>query len=155
MGAQIPLFVLMGVIIFAFVLFTSVGSAWLTVRVMNGKRITVENANAAGSPDFLLQPPQGRYRFKWDPTKQVRFDIKLDTERNPDITNNPAFILHNKTNTIGYNIAAVWKSETSGVEDLIKMSPKFADIKFDLRDTQILIFCPAGLNFSQFFVLFG
>jgi hypothetical protein len=75
---------------------------------------TNETPNTVGNPDFSLQVPEGRYKFKWDPMKQTRLELRLDTEKNPDFSNNPTFVLRNKTNTVAYNVTVTWKSEIAG-----------------------------------------
>jgi hypothetical protein len=94
----------------------------------------------------ILLPPEGRYKFKWDPVTNPRIDIRSDTNRNPDFNNNAAFILRNKTNTVAYNIAAIWKSETAtSLEELIKL-PSFSKFKFniDSTGTKFTLFAPEG-----------
>jgi hypothetical protein len=132
----------------AFVLLCGVGVIWLSLQVLSGTstpRIS-GTPNTIGSPDFVLLPPEGRYKFKWDPVTNPRIDIRLDTNRNPDFNNNPAFIVRNKTNTVAYNIAAIWKSETAtSLEELIKL-PSFSKFKFnmDSTGTKFTLFAPEG-----------
>ena len=121
----------------AFVLLSGVGVIWLALQVLSGVSTpTLSSApNTVGNPDFVLLPPEGRYKFKWDPVQNPRIDVRLDTNRNPDVTNNAAFILRNKTNTVAYNISVIWKSETAtSLEDLIK-SPKLSKFRFDTDST--------------------
>jgi len=144
----------------AFILLSGAGIVWLSLRLLDGSSIAgkaPETPNTIGNPDFILLPPEGRYKFKWDPVKNPRIDVRLDTNRNPDITNNAAFILRNKTNTVAYNIAVVWKSETAtSLEELIKSS-KLSKFKFDIDSTgtKVTLFAPEGsfaLPFSYYLV---
>jgi hypothetical protein len=125
LGAQMPAFVLMGVIIFVLVIFTSVGSAWLTVRmVTNGKAITAENANTATAPtqpSLSLLPPKERYTFKFDPTKGMYFDIQRDGSPLPEgHTANPTFILHNSSAVAAADVTVTWQAEISEYRKLVK-----------------------------------
>jgi hypothetical protein len=154
LGAQMGPFLLMGAGFFAFALLTGAGLAWLAIQVLNGTALKItraaETPNTVGNPDFSLQVPDGRYKFRWDPMTQTRLDIRLDTQRNPDFTDNPAFILRNKTNTVAYNVSATWKSEiAANVADLIK-SPRLFKFNFDVTETRLIIIAPAGSTSANF-----
>lgn len=140
---------------FLFAVLTGGGLIWLALQMRIGTGMaklnstaeakTSETPNTVGNPDFFLQIPEGRYKFKWDPVTQPKFDLRLDTERNPDFGNNPAFILRNKTNTVAYNVLVVWKSEiASSVEELTKASPKLSKFKFDVTETRLTVMAAPG-----------
>lgn len=148
LGAQMGPFVLIGIGFLSFAALTSAGLIWLTVQVLNGttmKGLSVNTPNTVGNPDFSLQIPEGRYKFRWDPSSdQTKFDLRLDTERNPDFSNNPAFVLRNKTNTVAYNVTAVWKSEIASTVEQLTKSPRLAKYKFDVGPTKLVVMAAAG-----------
>jgi hypothetical protein len=154
LGAQMGPFVFMGIGLFSFAVFTSVGLAWLTFQVMNGtaplRGLSAETPNTVGNPDFALQAPEGRYRFKWDPMKQTRLELRLDTEKNPDFSNNPIFILRNKTNTVAYNVSVIWKSEIAASVAELTSSAKLSKFSFVVTETKLLINPPAGSTSNGF-----
>ena len=132
----------------AFILLSGVGVIWLALQMLSGVSTPTLSStpNTVGNPDFVLLPPEGRYKFKWDPVQNPRIDVRLDTNRNSDFTNNAAFILRNKTNTVAYNISVIWKSETAtNLEELIK-SPKLSKFHFDTDSTgtKFTLFAPEG-----------
>jgi hypothetical protein len=138
----------------AFVLLTGVGTIWLSIQVLNGTTLANQSdtPNTVGNPDFALFVPQGRYRFTWPATNLMAFYLRLDTERNPSISNNPAFVLRNRTNTVAYRVSATWRSETSmNIEDVIKNSPKLSKVQFVINDTSIVILgSVADMPFGNF-----
>jgi hypothetical protein len=68
----------------------------------------------------------------------MQFYLRLDTERNPQVSNNPAFVLRNKTNTIAYRVSATWKSETSiNIQEMVRTSPRLSKADFIISDVQI------------------
>ena len=67
----------------------------------------------------------------------MSFYLRLDLERNPDISNNPSFLLRNKTNTVAYRVLTTWKSETAmNLVEEVK-SPKLAKAQFVLGETRL------------------
>jgi hypothetical protein len=143
--------------IFLFAILCGGGLVWLALQIRGGAGIgasaeakTNETPNTVGNPDFFLQVPEGRYRFKWDPMTQAKFELRLDTERNPDFGNNPAFIVRNKTNTVAYNVLAVWKSEIASSVDELTKSPKLSKFKFDVAETRLVIVPPPGSTSGGF-----
>lgn len=115
---------------------------------MNGtaplRGLSPETPNTVGNPDFTLQVPEGRYKFKWDPMKRTRLELRLDTEKNPDFNNNPAFILRNKTNTVAYNVFVTWKSEIAASVAELTSSAKLSKFSFVVTETKLIINPPAG-----------
>ena len=138
----------------AFVLLTGVGTIWLSIQVLNGTTLANQSdtPNTVGNPDFALFVPQGRYRFTWPASNLMAFYLRLNSERNPSISNNPAFVLRNRTNTVAYRVSATWRSETSmNIEDVIKNSPKLSKVQFVINDTSIVILgSVADMPFGNF-----
>jgi hypothetical protein len=150
LGAQMWPVIMMTAGLFLFAILTGGGLIWLALQIRGGTGVaaaaakTSETPNTVGNPDFFLQIPEGRYKFQWDPSKEAKFDLRLDTERNPDFGNNPTFILRNKTNTVAYNVGVTWKSEiASSVEQLTK-SPKLSKFTFDVAETKLLVMAAPG-----------
>jgi hypothetical protein len=71
-------------------------------------------------------------------------DLRLDSQRNPDFSNNPAFILRNKTNTVAYNVTVIWKSEIAASVSELTKSPKLSKFTFDVQDTKLVIMPAPG-----------
>lgn len=140
--------------IFLFAILCGGGLIWLALQVRSGtagigmnrnaEAKTSETPNTVGNPDFFLQIPDGRYKFKWDPATQPKFDLRLDTERNPDFTNNPTFILRNKTNTVAYNVGVVWKSEIASTVEQLTKSPRLSKYQFHVTETQLIVMAASG-----------
>lgn len=138
----------------AFVLLFGIGVVWLSLHVINGTTATGGNAatpNTVGNPDFALFTPEGRYRFTWPTAKNMAFYLRLDTQRNPDFSNNPAFVLRNRTNTVAYRVTATWHSETSiDIKKMVVASPKLAKAQFTISDTSILILSKPPMPAANF-----
>ncbi len=131
----------------AFIVLSGVGLVWLSLQVLSGASVREVSAtpNTIGNPDFFLLPPEGRYRFTWPSDRFVSFYVRLDTERNPDMGNNPAFILRNRTNTVAYRVSAVWKSETSlNIKEEVTASPKLSVAQFAASDIRLDIIANAA-----------
>lgn len=128
--------------VLAFILLSGAGLVLLSLQVLNGTAPpkTAETPNTVGNPDFALFVPHGRYRFTWPAANMLNFYLRLDTQRNPSISNNPAFILRNRTNTVAYRVTATWKSETMmDLKSITQSSPKLSKADFNISDTSILI----------------
>jgi hypothetical protein len=137
----------------AFVLLTGIGVIWLSLQAIHGGSTTREatTPNTIGSPDFALFIPQGRYRFSWPAPNTMAFYLRLDSERNPNISNNPAFILRNRTNTVAYRVVAEWKSETPmNIEEVVKSSPRLARAQFVITDTTMTIISKPDMPLGNF-----
>jgi hypothetical protein len=137
----------------AFVLLSGIGVIWLSLQVLNGTSTAEEptTLNTVGNPDFALFVPQDRYRFTWPASNLMGFYLRRDSERNPAISNSPAFILRNRTNTVAYGVMATWKSETSmDLEEAVKSSSKLSRAKFIINDTNIVIMPGPGMPFANF-----
>lgn len=138
--------------IFLFALFCGGGLVWLMLQMRSSQSsfaaadsLTANGSpNTVGNPDFILQGPEGRYRFKWDPMDKTQFEVRLDTERNPDFFNNPAFVVRNKTNTVAYNVTATWKSEVGANVAALTKAPRLAKYNFEVSETKLLIWPPQG-----------
>lgn len=128
----------------AFVLLTGSGTIWLSLQYLSGTTQKSEtDPNTVGNPDFTLSVPEGRYRFSWPAQHDMSFYIRLDTQRNPEIWNSPAFILRNRTNTVAYRISATWKSETAmDLKKEVESQTKLAFGKFIIGDTNVIIMRP-------------
>jgi hypothetical protein len=59
----------------------------------------------------------------------MRLAIRKNGETNTDFTQNPAFILKKLNSVIAYDVTVTWKSEISGVANLVKASPRLAKQK--------------------------
>lgn len=127
----------------AFVLLTGAGVIWLSLQAFDATPLgskAIETPNTVGNPDFAILLPQGRYRFTWPTKNLLNFYLRLDTERNPDISNSPAFILRNRTNTVAYRVTATWTSETSfDLKEETSESSKLSKAKFEINDTSIIV----------------
>jgi hypothetical protein len=126
-----------------FIVLSGSGMIWLSLQVLRGPNAekTVASPNTVGNPDFSLSVPVERYRFTWPGTASLmHFYLRLDTERNPQIWNSPAFILRNRTNTIAYRVTATWKSETSiNIQDTVQASPKLSKADIRVSDVEISV----------------
>jgi hypothetical protein len=123
-----------------FIALSGSGMIWLSLQVLRGASAekTVASPNTVGNPDFSLSVPVERYRFTWPAAHSMQFYVRLDTERNPQIWNSPAFVLRNSTNTIAYRVAATWKSETSiNLQDVVQASPKLSKATFRISDVEM------------------
>jgi hypothetical protein len=138
--------------ILGFILLSGAGIIWLSLQALSETpKEKASEPNTVGNPDFSLFVPQGRYRFTWPSSNLMAFYLRLDSERNPSISNNPAFILRNRTNTVAYRVSATWKSETSmNVGDVVKNSPRLSKSQFIINDTSIVIMGSTDLPFGNF-----
>jgi hypothetical protein len=123
----------------AFIVLSGSGMIWLSLQLLNSAPTEKSNSpNTVGNPDFSLSVPVERYRFTWPSVRLMQFYLRLDTERNPQLFNNPAFVLRNKTNTIAYRVAATWKSETTiNIQDTVQASPKLSKADIRVSDVEI------------------
>jgi hypothetical protein len=82
--------------------------------------------------------------------EKTQFEVRLDTERNPDFFNNPAFAIRNKTNTVAYNVTATWKSEIGSSVAALTKASKLAKYTFEVSETKLLIWPPQGSKSSGY-----
>lgn len=147
LGEFMEPFLIIGAGLSVFALSTVVGFGWLTAKMLKGTtpfQVVSSTPNTVGMADFYILPPEGRYRFKWNPIENTRFDVKSDDLKNPDFTSNPALILRNKTNTVAYNVKVSWRVEiAANVPDLIK-SPRLSKYQFIVEPTKLVILTPPG-----------
>ena len=125
-----------------FIFVLGAGVVWLSLQAISSPRAAqpTETPNTVGNPDFSVTTPLGRYRFTWPGQTVMSFYLRLDTEKNPNISNNPVFVLRNLTNTVAYRVVATWKSETSfNIEEEVRGSPKLSKAKFVIEQTLINI----------------
>jgi len=101
-------------------------------------------------PDFVLSAPSERYDFTWEPSHDMRLAIRKNGETNTDFTQNPAFILKKLNSVIAYDVTVTWKSEISGVANLVKASPRLAKQKFDLTDEKLVLYAASGVPVANF-----
>ncbi len=137
----------------AFVLLTGIGVVWLSLQVLNGVPSVkaAETPNTVGNPDFSLFAPEDRYRFTWPASNLMQFYIRLDSQKNPSISNYPAFILRNRTNTVAYRATATWRSETSfDIENAVKTSPRLSKADFLINETSLAVNSKEMMPFGSF-----
>lgn len=114
-----------------------VGALWLYTTSNQGSSASPP-APTITQPDFSLLSPTERYDITLDRTKPSRIVIRKESENNPAIlVNNIGFVLKNKTNTVAYEVKLTWKTEITGVDELIKNSNKLTSYKIDISGSRI------------------
>jgi hypothetical protein len=139
LGVDMLPVILMASAIVAFIVLFGAGMILFAIHAGQQSQ-AASSPNTVGNPDFSLYVPAQRYRLTWPGTIYIQFYLRVDTERNPQLGNNPAFILRNKTNTIAYRVSATWKSETAiNIQNVVKTSPKLSKADFNISDVAINI----------------
>src|ERR1041384_5734959 len=76
----------------------------------------------------------------------MRIHLQLDSERNPEYGNNPAFLLRNKTNTVAYNVAVIWKTEIGATVEELTKRPRLSKLQFNVAPTRLDIIAPRDVQ---------
>jgi hypothetical protein len=128
-----------------FVRLLAAGSTAALAAISLTYMLAVISEHNSIQPLLSFETAKEVYEFEFDPKKGTQLSAwKHGQSRPPNIAYFPTFILRNDSENIAYDVSVRWKSEISGVPELVKNSKRLADRTIQITDSQIDIVAPLG-----------